>query len=216
MSAVASVCANPAAESFLICANYSSALYSAGMGMCGNNDSIEKHLFCRGGQNHEGLAEIANIAMMEFAAHFNYPFRISGDGVHVGRKNKVAISFQDSCKYFAGVFISGLARIAVFGGGPSGRNRSKSCFVLCSRRKKVSKLKSVIRIRPDPFIFPQPPIISRHFRFRIFSNVNGERERMFYAVSVAGRGQRMGNIGKSFVKVLTFLGKICFLGNYRN
>lgn len=80
--------------------------------MCGNNDSIEKHLFCRGGQNHEGLAEIANIAMMEFAAHFNYPFRISGDGVHVGRKNKVAISFQDSCKYFAGVFISGLARIA--------------------------------------------------------------------------------------------------------
>lgn len=111
MSAVASVCANPAAESFLICANYSSALYSAGMGICGNNDSIEKHLFCRGGQNHEGFAEIANIAMMEFAAHFNYPFRISGDGVHVGRKSKAAISFQDSCKYFAGVFISGPARI---------------------------------------------------------------------------------------------------------
>lgn len=111
MSAVASACANPVAESFLICANYSSALYSAGVGMCGNNDSIEKHLFCRGGQNHEGFAEIANIAMMEFAAHFNYPFRISGDGVHVGRKSKAAISFQDSCKYFAGVFISGPARI---------------------------------------------------------------------------------------------------------
>ncbi len=92
------------------------------------------------------------------------------------------------------------------------RSRSKSCFVLWSRRKKVSKLKSAIRIRPDPFIFPQPPIISRHFRFRIFSNVNGKRERMFCAVRVAGRGQRMGNIGKSFVKVLTFLGKCVFWG----
>lgn len=35
---------------------------------------------------------------------------------------------------------------------------------------------------------------------------------MFYAVSVAGRGQRMENIGKSFVKVLTFLGKYVFWG----
>lgn len=41
----------------------------------------------------------------------------------------------------------------MFGGGPSGRNRSKSCFVLWSRRKKVSKLKSGSRIRPDPLIF---------------------------------------------------------------
>lgn len=211
MSAVASACANPVAESFLICANYSSALYSAGVGMCGNNDSIEKHLFCRGGQNREGLAEIANIAMMEFAAHFNFP--------HIRRlcpcrekKVKPQSPFKTLANILQGFLFPALRVSHMFGGGPSGRNRSKSCFVLWSRRKKVSKLKSAIRIRPDPLIFPQPPIISRHFRFRIFSNVNGERERMFYAVSVAGRGQRMENIGKSFVKVLTFLGKYVFWG----
>ena len=141
MSAVASVCANPAAESFLICANYSSALYSAGMGMCGNNDSIEKHLFCRGGQNREGLAEIANIAMMEFAAHFNFP--------HIRRlcpcrekKVKPQSPFKTLANILQGFLFPALRVSQMFGGGPSGRNRSKSCFVLWSRRKKVSKLKS--------------------------------------------------------------------------
>lgn len=65
---------------------------------------------------------------------------------------------------------------------------------------------------PTLLFFRNLPLFPAISRFRIFSNVNGERERMFCAVRVTGRGQRMGNIGKSFVKVLTFLGKCVFWG----
>lgn len=181
--------------------------------MCGNNDSIEKHLFCRGGQNHEGFAEITNIAMMEFAAHFNYPFRISGDGVHVGRKSKAAISFQDSCKYFAGVFISGPARITYVRRRPVGEEPFQILlrFMESAQKSFQTQIRKPNPARPSYF-FRNLPLFPAISRFRIFSNVNGERERMFCAVRVTGRGQRMGNIGKSFVKVLTFLGKYVFWG----
>ena len=149
---------------------------------------------------HDGIC-----GTFQFSAH---PAIVSMSG----EKVKPQSPFKTLANILQGFLFPALRVSQMFGGGPSGRNRSKSCFVLWSRRKKVSKLKSGSRIRPDPLIFPQPPIISRHFRFRIFSNVNGERERMFYAVSVAGRGQRMENIGKSFVKVLTFLGKYVFWG----
>ena len=49
---------------------------------------------------HDGIC-----GTFQFSAH---PAIVSMSG----EKSKAAISFQDSCKYFAGVFISGLARIA--------------------------------------------------------------------------------------------------------
>ena len=215
MSAVASVCANPAAESFLICANYSSALYSAGMGMCGNNDSIEKHLFCRGGQNREGLAEIANIAMMEFAAHFNFP--------HIRRlcpcrekKVKPQSPFKTLANILQGFLFPALRVSHMFGGGPSGRNRSKSCFVLWSRRKKVSKLKSGTRIRPDPLIFPQSPIISRHFPFPNFFKRQWRAGKNVLRGACDGAGTENGKYWKEFCKSIDIFRKMCFLGNYQN
>lgn len=216
MSAVASVCANPAAESFLICANYSSALYSAGMGICGNNDSIEKHLFCRGGQNHEGFAEIANIAMMEFAAHFNYPFRISGDGVHVGRKSKAAISFQDSCKYFAGVFISGPARITYVRRRPVGEEP----FQILLRFMESAQKSFQTQIRKPnpahPLIFPQSPIISRHFPFPNFFKRQWRAGKNVLRGECSGAGTENGKYWKEFCKSIDIFRKICFLGNHRN
>ena len=105
----------------------------------------------RGDKNREGLAEIANPAMVEFATHSNYPFRPFGDGVHAGRKMKPQSPFKALANVLQGFFISGPARIAYVRGGPSGLNRSKSCFISWGRRKKVSKLKSGIRNLP---LFP--------------------------------------------------------------
>lgn len=170
----------------------------------------------RGDKNREGLAEIANPAMVEFATHSNYPFRPFGDGVHAGRRNEASISFQGSCKCFAGVFYFRSGAYRICSGRPVGADRSKSCFISWGWRKKVSKLKSGIRIRSDPFIFPQPPIISRNFPFPNMSDVNVERGRLFCAVRVAGRGQGMGKCWKGFCKSIDIFRKICFLGNYRN
>ena len=36
--------------------------------------------------NRKHLVDIANLAMIEFALHPEYPFRASDDGVHAARK----------------------------------------------------------------------------------------------------------------------------------
>ncbi len=100
----------------------------------------------------------------------------------------------------------------MFGGGPSGRNRSKSCFVLWSRRKKVSKLKSGTRIRPDPLIFPQSPIISRHFPFPNFFKRQWRAGKNVLRGACDGAGTENGKYWKEFCKSLTFLGKCVFWG----
>lgn len=130
-----------------------------------------------------------------------------------GEKSKAAISFQDSCKYFTGVFISGPARIADVRRRPVGAGAVPDlASVHGVGAKKFPNSNPQSESGPTLLFFRNLPLFPAISRFRIFSNVNGERERMFCAVRVAGRGQRMGNIGKSFVKVLTFLGKCVFWG----
>lgn len=52
-----------------------------------NIGSIENRLLLyRGDRNREHLVDIANLAMIEFATHPDYPFRSSDDGLHAARK----------------------------------------------------------------------------------------------------------------------------------
>ena len=158
----------------------------------------------RGDKNREGLAEIANPAMVEFATHSNYPFRPFGDGVHAGRKNEASISFQGSCKCFAGVFYFRSGAYRICSGRPVGAEPFQILLHFMGSAQKSFQTQ---------IWNPQPPIISRNFPFPNFSDVKGERGRLFCAVRVAGRGQGMGKCWKGFCKsVLTFLGKYVFWG----
>jgi hypothetical protein len=48
--------------------------------------------------------DIANLAMIDFATHPDYPFRPFDDGAHTARKNEPATPFQCPCKSVAGAF----------------------------------------------------------------------------------------------------------------
>ena len=164
---------------------------------------IEKHLFYEGGQKprrprgnskprHGGICDAFQLSIPPLRRW--RPCR---------SENEASISFQGSCKCFAGVFYFRSGAYRICSGRPVGAEPFQILLHFMGSAQKSFQTQ---------IWNPQSPIISLHFRFRIFSNVNGERERMFCAVRVAGRGQRMGNIGKSFVKVLTFLGKYVFWG----
>ena len=52
-----------------------------------NVGSLEKRLsIYKSDHNREHLVDIANLAMIEFATHPEYPFRSSDDGVHAAKK----------------------------------------------------------------------------------------------------------------------------------
>lgn len=52
-----------------------------------NVGSIEKRLsIYKSDHNREHLVDIANLAMVEFATHPDYPFRAADDGVHTDKK----------------------------------------------------------------------------------------------------------------------------------
>ncbi len=66
---------------------YGSLQSQMGRAKYDNIGSIEKRLLLyRGDKNREHLVDIANLAMIEFATHPDYPFRPSDDGVHAARK----------------------------------------------------------------------------------------------------------------------------------
>ena len=66
---------------------YGSLQSQIGRAKYDNIGSIEKRLLLyRGDKNREHLADIANLAMIEFATHPDYPFCPSDDGVHAARK----------------------------------------------------------------------------------------------------------------------------------
>ena len=58
-----------------------------------NVGSIESaSLLYKSDRNREHLVDIANLAMIEFATHPNYPFRPPDDGIHAARKKKSSSS----------------------------------------------------------------------------------------------------------------------------
>ena len=66
---------------------YGSLQSQMGRAKYDNIGSIEKRLLLyRGDKNREHLVDIANLAMIEFATHPDYPFHPSDDGVHAARK----------------------------------------------------------------------------------------------------------------------------------
>lgn len=66
---------------------YGSLQSQIGRAKYDNIGSIENRLLLyRGDRNREHLVDIANLAMIEFATHPEYPFRASDDGVHAARK----------------------------------------------------------------------------------------------------------------------------------
>lgn len=66
---------------------YGSLQSQMGRAKYDNVGSIEKRLLLyRGDKNREHLVDIANLAMIEFATHPDYPFHPSDDGVHAARK----------------------------------------------------------------------------------------------------------------------------------
>lgn len=84
---------------------YGSLQSQIGRAKYDNIGSIENRLLLyRGDRNREHLVDIANLAMIEFATHPEYPFRASDDGVHAARKNEPATPFQYPCKSVAGAF----------------------------------------------------------------------------------------------------------------
>lgn len=66
---------------------YGSLQSQIGCAKYDNVGSIEKRLsIYKSDHNREHLVDIANLAMVEFATHPNYPFRPSDDGVHAVKK----------------------------------------------------------------------------------------------------------------------------------
>ena len=65
---------------------YGSLRSQIGKAKYDNIGSIEKRLsIYKSDHNREHLVDIANLAMVEFATHPNYPFRAADDGVHTDR-----------------------------------------------------------------------------------------------------------------------------------
>ena len=68
---------------------YGSLQSQIGRAKYDNIGSIEKRLsIYKSDHNREHLVDIANLAMVEFATHPNYPFRPSDDGVHAVKKSE--------------------------------------------------------------------------------------------------------------------------------
>ena len=66
---------------------YGSLQSQIGRAKYDNIGSIENRLsIYKSDHNREHLVDIANLAMVEFATHPNYPFRPSDDGVHAVKK----------------------------------------------------------------------------------------------------------------------------------
>ena len=66
---------------------YGSLQSQIGKAQYDNVGSIEKRLLLyRADHNREHLVDIANLAMIEFATHPDYPFAPSDDGEHTARK----------------------------------------------------------------------------------------------------------------------------------
>ena len=66
---------------------YGSLKSQIGAGKYDNVGSIEKRLLLyKKDHNREHLVDIANLAMIEFAVHPNYPFKASDDGEHAAEK----------------------------------------------------------------------------------------------------------------------------------
>lgn len=66
---------------------YGSLQSQIGRAKYDNIGSIEKRLLLyREDKNREHLVDIANLAMIEFATHPDYPFRASDDGLHAAKK----------------------------------------------------------------------------------------------------------------------------------
>lgn len=95
----------------------------------------------------------------EFAAHTDCPFRAFGRASMPCEKNETAI--KSPCKILAWAFYCRLG--AYYDMSGDGSARQKPFRILLHFRdsaQKVSKIKSGIRIRPAPFVFPA---ISHHF-----------------------------------------------------
>ena len=68
---------------------YGSLQSQIGKAKYDNVGSIEKRLsIYKSDHNREHLVDIANLAMIEFATHPDYPFNPSDDGVHAAKKNE--------------------------------------------------------------------------------------------------------------------------------
>ena len=66
---------------------YGSLQSQIGRSKYDNIGSIEKRLsIYKSDHNREHLVDIANLAMIEFATHPDYPFNPSDDGVHAAKK----------------------------------------------------------------------------------------------------------------------------------
>lgn len=66
---------------------YGSLQSQIGRAKYDNVGSIEKRLsIYKSDHNREHLVDIANLAMIEFATHPDYPFNPSDDGVHAAKK----------------------------------------------------------------------------------------------------------------------------------
>ena len=66
---------------------YGSLQSQIGRAKYDNVGSIEKRLsIYKSDHNREHLVDIANLAMIEFATHPEYPFRPSDDGLHAAKK----------------------------------------------------------------------------------------------------------------------------------
>lgn len=66
---------------------YGSLQSQIGKAKYDNVGSIEKRLYIyKSDHNREHLVDIANLAMIEFATHPDYPFNPSDDGVHAAKK----------------------------------------------------------------------------------------------------------------------------------
>lgn len=67
---------------------YGSLQSQIGKAKYDNVGSILKRLsLYRGNHNREHLVDIANLAMIEFATHPDYPFRAADDGIHTDKND---------------------------------------------------------------------------------------------------------------------------------
>lgn len=147
---------------------------------CGNTGYIGKRfLLCIGDKNREHLADIANVAMVEFATNPTALFALPTAGVHTARENGTAIPIKSPCKYFAGLFIADSARIAIFSAAVlRGKNRSNSCFIPKYPPKKFPNPNPRVKFAPMPLNSRNPPLFSAISRLQSYiSNIISPRSR---------------------------------------